>query len=83
MTEYIIDWPHGDSFERCFGHPPEKLMGFAIKQPIVRCRNCKYAQPSFTVYGFDGTAEIEFFDCMLFEDTVVEHDGFCKWGERE
>ena len=72
MAEYIIDWPHGDSFERCFGHPPEKLMGFTVKQPIVRCRDCKHFM------------KFKSFSCYLWGDEYKdpEPDGFCAWGER-
>lgn len=37
-------------------------------EEIVRCRDCKRFNSNET--------------CALFDDALVEPDGFCKWGER-
>lgn len=49
------------------------------REPIVRCRDCKHYRDHEWIIATD-VSDV----CHFFGDGVkVEHDGFCKWGERK
>lgn len=58
----------------------------AVKEKIVRCRDCKYMETIDLSSHFDGDHKhdrqecnrIRSFDCFFMP---VELDGFCSWGE--
>lgn len=71
MSEYIIT---GEQLER-LGIPD-----MFTEQEIVRCRDCKHyndQEPG----GEIGTCNLGLEDLDLY--SIVEPDGFCKWGERK
>lgn len=38
-------------------------------EPIVRCRDCKHFIPNC--------------ECHFFDNSFIDEDGFCAWGERK
>lgn len=58
------------------------------KEPIVRCRDCKYMETVDLSSHFDGDHKhdqqqcnrIRSLDCFFMP---VELDGFCSWGKRK
>lgn len=90
MSEYIVDVANDDAtYKRVFGKTPGYLLGYPVRERIVRCRDCKYldtpdwdevlaaqhGEPPASCMRPDGDG-----DYMRFE---IEPDGFCKWGERK
>ena len=68
MSEYIIDWDENLVVDTFSKN--------SLREEIVRCRDCKHADEVETRY-----AGIQY-GCLRFDDTTVEPDGFCAWGER-
>jgi hypothetical protein len=76
MAEYVTMWRDCE---------PTKLHWGV---PVVRCRDCKYAQVRHPLNPITGIpAGIEDWRCDYFwnadELPEVEPDGFCAWGERK
>ena len=90
MTEYIIRVDENDErwgyVEQQYTH----FFGYPITEEIVRCRDCKYADISYTHAAVTGELHCygylveswDWYNDMPSDGVKVKPDGFCAWGER-
>lgn len=77
MSEYIIELPNGGAADECIrlrGYE-KSLYGYELREPIVRCRDCKEF-----AFGNDEYATADW--CDYWNAYVESPDGFCAWAER-
>ena len=72
-TEYVVVNPV--TVEARFKDGEVRRYPQEIRERIVRCRDCKYAEPMPLSYS-------DRLICAHFDDMSVEPDGFCAWGEQ-
>lgn len=85
MAEYIIDMPD-DYLTNEWGvyYPDERDDPMPIGEPIVRCRDCRYASAGEAVISGNwqhGNCHNPRFRMSL-HAANVRADGFCAWPER-
>lgn len=72
MIEYIVDFGDKSSAFVGLAMAEVRAHGAELREPIVRCRDCKY-------YTDD---EVEYRHYCNEWCGQVKPDGFCAWGER-
>lgn len=80
MSEYIIHYKDAETLYEYTDFP--FLLEEYLREPIVRCRDCKHFTPKGTHKFENGKTNADC--CMYVRGWLLQitPDGYCKWGER-
>lgn len=91
MSEYIVEmYDECEKYVLEYGCKPTNTQGFPLREEVVRCRDCKYADISYTHAAVTGELHCygylveswDWYNDMPSDGVKVKPDGYCAWAER-